>query len=269
MDVSAAPRSRAARVRRNLRAGHGPGLGRLAGVADSLLGARDDQRRDAADCGLSRREAWSIASPRRALHAIGFSDMVPILVGLWLATARPAAVGAYMGYGRNLFVRRVQLEAERRLLDAGVEGGHRALRQLRLARSPGARQARRLVAARRSHVVGPRPLRQHRHHRADGDDCWPACTTCWSMLAIAAALLSLALERRDDDASCTSSSTRRRPRSASASISAICWCSRAPRRRSAPTCWPTICSAGIGDRSEDLYQQRVADVPLGDADRRC
>ena len=50
------------------------------------------------------------------VHTIRFRDMVPILVGLWLATAVQRAVGAYMGYGRNLFVRRVQLEAERRLL---------------------------------------------------------------------------------------------------------------------------------------------------------
>ncbi len=50
------------------------------------------------------------------LHAIPFSDMLPILIGLWVATGLQRAVGAYMGYGRNLFVRRVELEAERRLL---------------------------------------------------------------------------------------------------------------------------------------------------------
>ena len=60
------------------------------------------------------------------LHAIRFSDMVPILIGLWLTTAIQRSVGAYMGYGRNLFVRRVQLEAERRLLTqaAKVDIGH-------------------------------------------------------------------------------------------------------------------------------------------------
>ena len=42
--------------------------------------------------------------------------MLPIVIGLWLATGVQRAIGAYMGYGRNLFVRRVQLEAERRLL---------------------------------------------------------------------------------------------------------------------------------------------------------
>jgi ATP-binding cassette subfamily B protein len=50
------------------------------------------------------------------LHSIRFTDMLPIVVGLWLATSAQRAIGAYSGYGRNLFVRRVQLEAERRLL---------------------------------------------------------------------------------------------------------------------------------------------------------
>ena len=50
------------------------------------------------------------------LHPLAFRALLPILVGLWLATGIQRAVGAYMGYGRNLFVRRVQLEAERRLL---------------------------------------------------------------------------------------------------------------------------------------------------------
>jgi ATP-binding cassette subfamily B protein len=60
------------------------------------------------------------------LHTIQFRDMLPILVGLWVATAVQRAVGAYMGFGRNLFVRRVQLEAERRLLAqaAKVDIGH-------------------------------------------------------------------------------------------------------------------------------------------------
>jgi ATP-binding cassette subfamily B protein len=60
------------------------------------------------------------------LHSLRFTGLVPILVGLWLATAVQRAVGAYMGYGRNLFVRRVQLEAERRLLAQAskVDIGH-------------------------------------------------------------------------------------------------------------------------------------------------
>src|SRR3954449_4911501 len=50
------------------------------------------------------------------LHPVHFTDMLPIVIGLWLATSAQRAIGAYSGYGRNLFVRRVQLEAERRLL---------------------------------------------------------------------------------------------------------------------------------------------------------
>ena len=45
-------------------------------------------------------------------HSIGLDDMVPILVGLWIAAGAQRAIGAYMGYGRSLFVRRVELEAE-------------------------------------------------------------------------------------------------------------------------------------------------------------
>ena len=114
------------------------------------------------------------------LHAIRFSDMVPILIGLWLTTAIQRAVGAYMGYGRNLFVRRVQLEAERRLLTqaAKVDIGHfdNSDWHDRLAR------AKRDVSWRPGDLtlVRPRPLRQHRHHRADGDDPRAACTTSWS-----------------------------------------------------------------------------------------
>jgi ATP-binding cassette subfamily B protein len=61
----------------------------------------------------------------RAL-AMQFSDVLPVIVGLWLATGVQRAIGAYMGYGRNLFVRRVQLEAERRLLAkaATMDLGH-------------------------------------------------------------------------------------------------------------------------------------------------
>jgi ATP-binding cassette, subfamily B, bacterial len=60
------------------------------------------------------------------LHALPLASMLPIVAGLWLATAVQRAIGAYMGYGRNLFVRRVQLEAERRLLAKAskVDIGH-------------------------------------------------------------------------------------------------------------------------------------------------
>lgn len=60
------------------------------------------------------------------LHALHWSDVLPIIAGLWISTAVQRAIGAYMGYGRNLFVRRVQLEAERRLLEQAskVDLGH-------------------------------------------------------------------------------------------------------------------------------------------------
>ena len=50
------------------------------------------------------------------IRSLGFNELLPIVIGLWLAASLQRAIGAYMGYGRNLFVRRVQLEAERRLL---------------------------------------------------------------------------------------------------------------------------------------------------------
>ncbi len=60
------------------------------------------------------------------LHAFEFREVLPIVIGLWLATGFQRALGAYTGYGRNLFVRRVQLEAERRLLEQAskVDLGH-------------------------------------------------------------------------------------------------------------------------------------------------
>jgi len=60
------------------------------------------------------------------LQSLQWRDMLPIVIGLWIATGVQRAVGAYMGYGRNLFVRRVQLEAERRLLAQAskVDLGH-------------------------------------------------------------------------------------------------------------------------------------------------
>ena len=60
------------------------------------------------------------------LHALSWRDLLPIILGLWVATGVQRAIGAYMGYGRNLFVRRVQLEAERRLLEQAskVDLGH-------------------------------------------------------------------------------------------------------------------------------------------------
>jgi ATP-binding cassette subfamily B protein len=73
---------------------------------------------------LGARLVNEIASARAG--GIPFRAMLPVLVGLWSATAIQRAIGAYMGYGRNLFVRRVQLEAEERLLAqaARVDLGH-------------------------------------------------------------------------------------------------------------------------------------------------
>ena len=60
------------------------------------------------------------------LRQLQFSDMLYIVIGLWVTFVVQRAVGAYMGYGRNLYVRRVELEAERRLLEKAsrVDVGH-------------------------------------------------------------------------------------------------------------------------------------------------
>ena len=60
------------------------------------------------------------------LHALQFSDVLPIVVGLWITFVVQRAVGSYTGVGRNLYVRRVELEAERRLLEKAskVDLGH-------------------------------------------------------------------------------------------------------------------------------------------------
>jgi ATP-binding cassette, subfamily B, bacterial len=60
------------------------------------------------------------------LKPLTFEDVLPIVIGLWLTFIVQRAVGSYMGYGRNLYVRRVELEAERRLLTkaAKVDLGH-------------------------------------------------------------------------------------------------------------------------------------------------
>jgi len=60
------------------------------------------------------------------LHPLRFEDILYIIIGLWISFVVQRAVGAYMGYGRNLYVRRVELEAERRLLEkaARVDLGH-------------------------------------------------------------------------------------------------------------------------------------------------
>jgi hypothetical protein len=120
-----APRCRAARVRRNLRLGLA-----LAWAASprslirySLLGILRAAM-PPISVYLGATLVNRIADAR--LHTLSIKHMLPIVVGLWLVTAVQRAIGAYMGYGRNLFVRRVQLEAERRLLAqaAKIDIGH-------------------------------------------------------------------------------------------------------------------------------------------------
>ena len=123
--TSPTPLTRAARVRRNLR--QGMALAWAASpsslVRYTVLGMISAAMPPIAVY-LGALLVNRIAEAR--VHAIEFRGMVPILIGLWLATAVQRAVGAYMGYGRNLFVRRVQLEAERRLLEQAsrVDIGH-------------------------------------------------------------------------------------------------------------------------------------------------
>src|SRR6185312_2667883 len=59
-------------------------------------------------------------------HAITFQAILPVIVGLWATIVIQRALGSYIGYSRNLFVRRVELEAERRLLKkaATIDMGH-------------------------------------------------------------------------------------------------------------------------------------------------
>ena len=120
-----AERSRARRVRENLKKGMALAWAASpsALVRYSLLGIVSAAMPPIAVY-LGATLVNRIASARE--HALPFRTMVPILVGLWLAAAVQRAIGAYMGYGRNLFVRRVQLEAERRLLEKAskIDLGH-------------------------------------------------------------------------------------------------------------------------------------------------
>jgi len=53
-------------------------------------------------------------------------DLFPTLLGIWIAVTSHRAIVGYIGYGRNLYVRRVELEAERRLVEkaAKIDLGH-------------------------------------------------------------------------------------------------------------------------------------------------
>src|SRR5215831_18216955 len=60
------------------------------------------------------------------IHPLQFSDVLYVVVGMWITFVVQRAIGAYVGVGRNLYVRRVELEAERRLLEKAskVDLGH-------------------------------------------------------------------------------------------------------------------------------------------------
>ena len=60
------------------------------------------------------------------VEAPSHRDLIPLVVGIWIATGVHRAITAYMEYSHDLFVRRVQLEAEHRLLAkaATVDPGH-------------------------------------------------------------------------------------------------------------------------------------------------
>ncbi len=118
-------KGRARRVRKNLRQGM-----ELAWAASprslirySLLGVLNAAMSPIAVL-LGASLVNHIADAR--IHTIQFKDILPVVIGLWIVVGVQRAVGAYMGYGRNLFVRRVELEAERRLLAQAsrVDLGH-------------------------------------------------------------------------------------------------------------------------------------------------
>jgi ATP-binding cassette, subfamily B, bacterial len=125
MGAPASATGRTQRVQRNLRQGLGLAWSAspLALVRYSVLGMINAAMPPMTVL-LSARLVNQIAGARAG--GLPFKTMVPVLLGLWLATVVQRAVGAYMGYGRNLFVRRVQIEAERRLLAqaARVDLGH-------------------------------------------------------------------------------------------------------------------------------------------------
>src|SRR5690348_12809925 len=50
------------------------------------------------------------------LHATRLQDILWLILALWITVIIQRSTSAYINYGRNLFIRRVELEAERRLL---------------------------------------------------------------------------------------------------------------------------------------------------------
>jgi len=109
------PASRASRVRANLKKGM-----ELAWAASpkslvkfSLLGMLNATMSPVAVY-LGSLLVNRIAEARN--HTILFTELIWVVVGLWIVATLQRTISAYMGYGRNLFVRRVELEAEKRLL---------------------------------------------------------------------------------------------------------------------------------------------------------
>ena len=60
------------------------------------------------------------------VEPIPFSEILPIIMGLWIVICLHRAISGYMGYAQSLFVRRVELEAEKRLISqaAKMDLGH-------------------------------------------------------------------------------------------------------------------------------------------------
>jgi ATP-binding cassette, subfamily B, bacterial len=114
--AAAAPqRNRVERVRKNLR--QGLALAWAASprslVRFSLLGIVN-----AAMPPVTVYLGATLVNRLAAARAVSlpFTTVMPIVLGLWIAATVQRALGSYLGFGRNLFVRRVELEAERRLL---------------------------------------------------------------------------------------------------------------------------------------------------------
>lgn len=124
-DSTDALKGRARRVRKNLRKGLALAWAAspIALVRYSVLGMVSAAMTPVAVY-LGAVLVNRIAEARAA--SLQWTDLLPIVAGLWVSTGVQRAIGAYMGYGRNLFVRRVQLEAEQRLLEQAskVDLGH-------------------------------------------------------------------------------------------------------------------------------------------------
>src|SRR5260221_11750053 len=56
------------------------------------------------------------------IHTLQFKDVLSIVIGLWIVAAVQRAVGAYMGYGRHLFVRRGEMGDRRPLVGPPLNG---------------------------------------------------------------------------------------------------------------------------------------------------